>query len=298
MLKHFAVFRNHMTFSFISVLLIVAEIHSVEAAVWNITYPRSLSANDQRNLYPLKVLELALDATGVRYTLTPSDKILLQAKSIRQLKENRDINVIWTMTSIQREKDLLPIRIPITKGLIGWRVLLIRESDGERFSVVRSLRELRSLHPVQGLSWPDTKILQSNGFNVETVVDFLDAISAIQSGTGDFLPRSIPEVLPELRGLPTDSDIVLEPNLLLHYPAAHYFFVNKANKTLANLIENGLRITIENGDFERLFEAHFEDIIPRLNIENRQMFRLSNPQIPDETPLDDASLWYELKKLD
>ena len=264
------------------------------AAVWSINYPRPLSADDKRHLYPLAVLTLALDATGVRYKLSPSDRIILQAKAIRQLKENREVNVIWSMTNPQREQELLPVRIPIAKGLIGWRVAFIHEDDVERFSSVTSLRELLSFTAIQGRDWPDTKILQANGFNVLSVLDFPEARTALSRKEGDFFPRSVIEVMLEMESLDTGLDIVLNEEFLIQYPAAMYFFVNKSNKTLAKLIETGLRRAIASGEFDALFERSFKDVLAELRVGDRELFRLSNPLLPDEAPVDDASLWFDI----
>lgn len=61
-----------------------------------------------------------------------------------------------------------------------------------------SLTDIRKLVPVQGEEWPDTKILQANGFNVFTVPEFREAYDMIKQGKGDFFPRSVIEVDAEL----------------------------------------------------------------------------------------------------
>ena len=57
---------------------------NASAANWSIHYPRPINESDSRHDYPLTLLKLALSKTGVRYTLTPSERILLQVKAIRQ----------------------------------------------------------------------------------------------------------------------------------------------------------------------------------------------------------------------
>ena len=96
-------------------------------AIWVITYPQSTVEMDQRMEYPISLLELALSKTGVRYEIRPSSTPLRQARALKRLEENLEINLVWTMTDTQREQDLLPIRIPINKGLIGWRLFLVNE---------------------------------------------------------------------------------------------------------------------------------------------------------------------------
>ena len=267
-----------------------------EAANWSIHYPRPINENDSRHDYPITLLKLALSKTGVRYTLTPSERILLQGKAIRQLKENREINILWVMTDIQREKELLPIRIPIHKGLIGWRVFLINQNLAYKFKDVASLEDLTELTTLQGAEWPDTKILQSNGFNVFTVTDFPEAFSRLIQKQGDLFPRAVSEVMGELSVRSLDPDIVLEPSLAVHYPTAMYYFVNRSNPIMARLIETGLRRALEDGSFDNLFVTHHREALLKVDVANRQLFELENPLLPPETPLDDKALWFDPQK--
>lgn len=266
---------------------------AVHAANWTLQYPRPIDENDRRHEYPLTLLKLALSKTGVRYTLTPSERILLPGKAVRQLKENREINVLWAMTDAQREKDLLPIRIPIHKGLSGWRVFLVHRNALHQFAKVESLAELSKLDALQGADWADTKILQANGFNVQTIVNYNEAFARLTAKQGDFFPRSIAEVLGELDFLGAEPDIVLEPTLALHYPSAMYFFVNRSNPTVARLIETGLRRAIADGSFDNLFGTHHREALNRVNINTRKIFHLDNNLLPKATPIEDKSLWFD-----
>ena len=264
------------------------------AAVWTIKYPRSPVITEKHHEYPLAVLTLALESTGVRYQLVQSERVLLQAKAVRQLKKNREINVFWGVTDKQREQELLPIRIPITKGLIGWRIALIREQNQMVFNEVSSLRELLGFVATQGRDWPDTKILQSNGFNVTTSENYLASLEALLNGKADFFPRSVIEVSDEWRNIAQQSKLLIEDSLVFHYPTAIYFFVSKSNLTLANLIETGLQRSIASGEFDTLFTRSFKQPLEDLKLGQRQIFRLSNPLLPKQTPINDSSLWFEL----
>jgi hypothetical protein len=290
-----------MRFSGIGLLVVLSSVllfshTSAIAAVWKITYPRALVEGDVRNVYPVALLSLALNKTGVRYNLKPSDRILLQGKALRQLRENRSVNVVWSMTEQQRELDLLPIRIPINKGLIGWRVFLIHRDKQNAFASINSLSALQRYIPVQGEDWPDTKILQSNGFDVETATDYMTTFDLLGRFQADFYPRSVVEVLGELEMDSIDPDIVLEQSLAIHYPSAMYFFVNKTNPTLATLIEAGLRKAMADGSVDQLFDLHYGPILEQLNIKQRQIFELDNPLMTEQTPIDNSDLWFSLEQ--
>ena len=274
---------------FVSLVLYSSQ---AQSALWTITYPRPLDDSDTRSQYPIALLKLALDKTGVNYELRPSDRILLTGKAMRQLRENREVNVVWSMTDSQREKDLTAIRIPIAKGLIGLRVFVINEDKKAKFNNIQSLNEMRKLVPVQGEEWPDTKVLQANGFNVFTVPEFREAYDMIQQGKGDFFPRSVIEVHGELESEGKGNGLYLEESLALYYPTAMYYFVSSSNKILANLIETGLNRAIEDGSFDALFESTYAPILDALDMDSRTIFPLENPLLPLETPLANRKLWY------
>jgi hypothetical protein len=73
---------------------------------------------DARGSYPIALLHLALEKSGTDYQLVPSGQAMSQHRTLRQLGSNNGLDVVWTMTSPEREKELRPIRIPIDRGLI------------------------------------------------------------------------------------------------------------------------------------------------------------------------------------
>lgn len=262
------------------------------AAVWQITYPKAFNEGTKDFEYVVKLLELSLSKTGVRYAVTPTDDIILQHKALNFLKENRQVNVVWSMTDKQRESELLPIRIPIYKGLIGWRVLLMHEDNRARFARLEA-SDLMAKNSVQGMNWPDTKILRANGYSVINATDYSEVFQTMQRGQADFLPRSVIEVSGEMENPELTNNLVLEENYVLHYPTATYFFVNKKNKILAKLIQRGLDIAITDGSFDKLFTETYTPILEALNVADRVILSLENPLLPEATPLYNTSLWYE-----
>jgi len=261
------------------------------AAVWTITYPQSLVTNDKRYAYPIALLELALEKTGVRYELRPSPAPMSQARALKRLEENLVINVMWSMTDRMREEQLLPIRIPITRGLIGWRMFLTHKDNPFLNARVESLRDLQEFSPVQGISWPDTKILQANGFNVITGRDYLESVELVSNRRADFFPRSVIEIVDEL-GNEYSKNLVRREGLVLYYPTAQYFFTNKRNLTLSKLIETGLLRALEDGSYQALFDKYFGEVLSSLQLEKATTFTLANPLLPVLTPIGEPEYWY------
>ena len=107
------------------------------AATLEVRYPLQESAE----AYPVKVLELALKKSGVSYNAAPLQYQMPQGRALMELAKDGELNVVWSITSNERERDLLPVRIPIDKGLYGWRLFLVNQVDVPKF-VVRGRIEL------------------------------------------------------------------------------------------------------------------------------------------------------------
>ncbi|MCX4029761.1 hypothetical protein H0A36_18915 [Endozoicomonas sp. SM1973] len=56
------------------------------------------------------------------------------------LSLGRQLDVVWSMTSIERETLFTPVRIPLLKGLLGHRIFIIRNGEEQRFEGIVSFR--------------------------------------------------------------------------------------------------------------------------------------------------------------
>lgn len=261
------------------------------SAVWNITYPKNINHDTLHNKYAIALLDLALAKTGVRYQLHVTEDVLTQQRSIQLLNDKRRINVMWSMTDIERENLLLPIRIPIYKGLIGWRVFLHHEVNQTLWQNLDA-DVLRDKTVVQGLNWPDNKILRSNGFNVVNATDHIEAFQLTRQQQVDFFPRSVIEVLDELANDDLSEGLVVEPNFVLQYPTAVYFFVNSGDIILHKLIEQGLNAAVEDGSMDALFNQTYASMLEEVGLRDRIKIPLDNPLLPKNTAVGDIKLWY------
>src|SRR5262245_56614139 len=93
---------------------------------FDIIYPRASTHFDARNAFSLAVLDLVMNKAGVTYTIQPSKYLMERSRALIALKSRKSINLYWTSMSKEHEKELLPIRIPINRGLIGYRVFVIK----------------------------------------------------------------------------------------------------------------------------------------------------------------------------
>lgn len=255
------------------------------------------SEGDRRNEYYTALLRLGLEKTlktDGPFRLEMSNVRMTQSRAIQEVKRKRGIDVMWTMTSQERESELLPIRIPLLKGLLGYRIFIIRQGEEAKFAAIQTLEQLKQKIAGQGADWPDTKILRANGIDVVGAINYEGLFKMLKSKRFDYFPRGVNEPWTEVKSHP-EQNLVIEATLLLQYPAPIYFFVDPSNPLLAKRLEKGLRLAISDGSFEHLFRHHpiNQETFELANLEKRKMFRLKNPLLTPETPLDEKELWYD-----
>jgi ABC-type amino acid transport substrate-binding protein len=270
--------------------LLLALALAASAEGMRVIYPKNESNADARNVYPIKVLELALAKAGGQYEVQPSKSVMQRTRQLSQLAEAQELDVVWSVTSAERERDFLPIRIPIDKGLLGWRICLVHKDNLAKLSDVQNLEQLKAFSAGQGKDWADVQILRANGLKVELGSTYDGLFQMLQAKRFDYFPRSVLEIWGELEKHP-GMEFEVEPGLILQYPSAFYFFVNKNNTALAERIERGLRAAIKDGSFEKLFEQYNGPLIARANLRNRKHLMLTNPLLPEATPLKQKEFW-------
>jgi hypothetical protein len=252
---------------------------------------------DSKLSYKYQLLELLLKTTEDKYgayEIHFVNQLNSQQRDIKHLDLDI-INVFISMTSKAREETMLPVRIPVFKGLYGYRVFLINKNDQSRFSDIKTLDQLKKLTAVQGTHWPDLNILKSNGLNIESSSQHESLFKMLEYGRVDYFPRGIHEPWRELSDRP-ELALTVEKNLVLYYPAPGYIFVKKDNLHLSRRLKEGFQNIIESGEFDAFFNHHPQIIEMRKksNLENRTLFKLNNPSLSPFTPLDDKRLWYQI----
>jgi len=84
-------------------------------------------------LDPIRLLRAALDKAGDPYELQASPVPMVQDRSLREIAAGNRVDVFRSMISIEREQYLLPVRIPIDRGLFGWRVFHTTEKKSTSY---------------------------------------------------------------------------------------------------------------------------------------------------------------------
>lgn len=274
-------------------LLLVLHV-AAACAVEIVRFPKPEFEGDRRYDYALQLLQLALSKSGTDYRIQTAEFPMNQERQVLEIEAGRTIDVGPIPSSAEREARLLPIRIPLNKGLLGWRLGLIRKGDQGLIAGINTLDDLKRVRLAQGQEWPDTQILQANGVNVITAPKYEGLFKMLTGQRFDYFPRSVMEIWDE-QAINAET-LEVEPHLALHYFYDAYFMVNRKNTKLAQVIREGLEKAIADGSFDRVFQQYFGERLRKARLETRTVIELRNPLLTPGTPSDRPELWYDAKR--
>lgn len=261
-------------------------------------YHRDEGDIDIRNQYLWRVLRGALERTRDRYgdyVLEPS--IAMHEKRRIYVLEHNEAGINVSLFPAQKGLDdkLVAVKIPLDRGMLGYRVLLIRADEQAQFDKVHSLEGLKQFTFGLLSFWEDVQILEASGLKVVPGTSYEGLFKMLGSGRFDAFDRSSSEVVQEFDLRQKDlPGVIIEKHLLLHYPMPAYFWFpnTEDGRKRAERVRIGMTEMIKDGTFQQLFDQEFGPIIKRLDMDHRTVIELPNPLLGDGDPLNDASLWY------
>lgn len=247
--------------------------------------------------FAVGALRVALEFMDGDYELAISDDPITQTRAIERL-ESDEMDVMWLSSNQEVENRLRPIRFPLLKGLLGYRVFIINPDRQSAMNRVEDRADLSRLTFGQGAGWPDIAILEANGLEVITTSKYDNLFYMVEGGRFDAFPRGVLEPWTELAARP-DLPLTVEDRLVLVYPLPFYLFVSKDDAALAEAIHSGLDRALESGRYDEYFFQHpmIEDALTRSNLAERRAFPLENPTLTEETPRSREEYWLDMERL-
>ncbi|APR68531.1 MAG: transporter substrate-binding domain-containing protein [Thalassolituus oleivorans] len=253
---------------------------------------------DGSHRYYIDLLNKVMDASADKYgaaTIAESPNNFSQNRGFLGLEDGW-IDIFWAGSTTEREKNSLPIRIPLYAGLLGRRVPVIRRGDLTKFQDIREEAALKALTACQGDQWPDSDILESAGYTLERVHKFELMYNMLRAGRCDYFPRAITEVYAEIEGYGGD-DLIVFDHIIISYPFPMYFFVAKDNVALAERLTYGLGKMVTSGELRNFLQTHptTKDAFPLTRFDDALIFDLPNISLPNTTPINNPKLWIPFK---
>ena len=242
----------------------------------------------------IAALDHTISAYGP-YVIDAYSEPMSTQREIEEVISGRLINVI---ASDPGHPDLnaqtIPIAIPIDKGLLGYRVALIRRDNQARINEVNDIQGLRLLSVGQGQDWGDVPVYRFNGIPLVTSSHYNLLFPMLAHRRFDLFPRGVLEITPELVSFHAQyPDMAIETHLLIRYFYAQFFYVNNAYPMIAQRIRDGLEAMRKDGSFDALFQKNFAQAVAGLHLERRVLIELKNPFVPSWVPVERKELWLD-----
>lgn len=268
------------------------------AASMDFVYPPPEAAGDERHLYYWQLLDAALATNSDQYgefTTKPFESPMTFQRGVAEVESGSGrVNIISRATNLDLEKRLRPIRIPLDKGLLGFRLFLVMPETQARLDKVKTLAELKQFTIGQSASWTDVHILQAAGFKLVLADAYTPLFSMLGGRRFDLFARGAIEIESEWRAnRESVPGMMIEKRFALYYPMPRYFFVPRTpeGERMAERIEDGLQRLRASGEFERRYQAWKKLVLGDLQLPGRTVIRLPNPELSPEAPTD--KFWWD-----
>lgn len=228
-----------------------------------------------------RALQITRDEYG-DYELISSGK-MGQDRALRELAHNQ-LDIAHFVATKEREAQANAIYVPITQGLLGYRLCLIKAENQERFSGINNKQQWidKKITIGQHRNWPDTTILNSNDLEVLTTFKSELLFQQLAKNRFDCFARGVSEITHE-QVAHKALNLEIEKSIVIYYPLAQFFFVNPANPMLAKRLQKGLSLLQKNGELNQIFDRYYRDKINHLNLKNRVFIPLKNPTLSQKT---------------
>lgn len=241
-----------------------------------------------RQQYEREVLEAALNATNASHGKWHLQEDLTDyplAADEANVFRSKGFDIFGTVagnTKLANEKKIL-IPLPLMKGLLGYRILIIRAADKEKFVAIKSAQQLQQLRLGIPGTWADAELFRQNGYKVEEKGSFDDLFTRLESNEFDYVSFGANEIAGVFAQRAAQSGkLIIDSSLLVYYPFPLVFYVNPNNQALATRVTQGLQTINGNGELDQIFNRYFGAELKTLNLSGRTKITLKNPILPTE----------------
>lgn len=248
------------------------------------TYMAPHGINDTRYLYEKQLLALALNLTKAQYgdfKLIPSQPNI-SVKQTESLAKNGHFENFFLKFSYSDAlaNKLLAVPFPIDRGIAGYRISLIAQSNQPLLKNVQSTQQLKNKTIVQGVGWLDSNILSANGLSVFTIANYNKMFEMVANERAELFFRGIHEWLNEYKIMQKNQpNLSYDKHIALQYPLPRFFFTSQGNHKNAQRVQQGLLKAYQTGQLQKLWRTHYAKSIQASQLSARQLIKLKNPYI-------------------
>jgi hypothetical protein len=248
----------------------------------------SQSDKDPRQIFKQAVLHKIIEETKDKYgpmEIKSTDVKMERDRELEELAKGDLIQVVIEVSRPDWEEKVTPIYIPVDKGLMGWKIHLIRKESQDTLDKVQTLGDYKKVSVGGAPQWTSMLVLKSlGGYNLVTGDNYDGLFQMLMSGRFDMFQRGLNEVYAEYDAHKTDNpDLAIEKNLVLVMPSPLYVFVTPKRPELAKRFQDGLAKMVEDGSLDKIIDEQFGSMIKSADLQHRRIFYVDNPLLTPKT---------------
>ena len=254
---------------------------------------------DASHHYYASLLDMALDATEDTHeeaSVVIAPLNVSQGRAFKLLKGSGRLDVEFAGANLDRESQHHVARVPLTMGLLGTRLLVINKARKQDFDQISTAEQLKAMTACQGSHWPDSDILEDNGYTVVRAPIFEQMWRMLEHGKCDYFPRALIEGYGEVEHFGAEQFIAYD-KILLSYRFPMYFFFADDKSHIAERVDLGLRTLIEEGKLQEHLQSHpvTSAAFPLSKYKDSLKLYLGNKNLSRETNSLGSKYWLALE---
>lgn len=238
--------------------------------------------------YEVELLQHALDLTQDEYGEAKTQQYDLKGIRFEIALAKREFDVAFLPSSAQREKRLQVVKIPLTQGLLSYRLIVTRKDKTTQFEKITTIDEFKTrLIGGVGVHWQTLQMFSRNNMLIRTAYEKSELYGMLVAGEIDYFPRGLDELSWEAGNYKEAfKQLTVSPDVALFYILPRYYFVRHGAPELAERIEKGLLKALTDGSFRSIFLKHYQDEIDMLKkLKVKKIIYLDNPDLTLTYPM-------------
>lgn len=220
--------------------------------------------SEDRIEYELAATRLALEKSRDPYgdyRLSIDRQPYSYSRLLRMLQLGNEINMISApVTAGHRQAPLKIVKVPLLRGMLGKRLLIVRREDLADFERITQLSQLRAYTAGLGFDWTDLLFFDHNRLPYSTGSDITQLFTMLQRKRFDYLPLGQIEARSALANSGLGEQLALVKGVMIQYPQPVYLQVSANRPDLAQRLEYGLSRAQADGSLQQLFEQHYSHL--------------------------------------
>ncbi len=207
-------------------------------------------------------------------------------------------NLIIAGYNIKHEARMSQIYFPLTRGLLGKRVLAIAKGQQSRFDGITTREDLTArLLFGSHARWTDTLILRHSDFKIVSA-EIETLWQMVSDGRIHAFPRAVAEIETELKNytLRTGNlDVVVEKGLLISYPFDYFAYMPRRDSKLAASLQQGFQRAFEASKIQTLFDSYLKASVQAggVSLSDRTVINIENPELSARMLSIPEAYWYQ-----